>query len=64
METKKLKVGQRVWWYEAPGQVVTVPVKEFEEYGVKLDSGEIIFDMRENLITPKDLKENTDNGRI
>lgn len=63
MGTKKLKVGARVLWLgESPGQVATVPVESWEEYGIKLDSGEIIYDLRSNLITPQDLKE-PPNGR-
>jgi hypothetical protein len=56
MKTEKLKVGQRVLWYDSPGQVVTVPKESWEEYGIKLDSGRIVFDLRGNLFTAADLE--------
>lgn len=58
METinKKLRIGQRVLWLETWGQIVTVPAKTYDEYGIKLDSGEIIFALDSELITPEDLE--------
>jgi hypothetical protein len=44
MKTKILKLGDRVSWYDQPGQIVTVPVDPGGEYGVKLDTGELVFD--------------------
>ena len=41
---------------ESLGKVVTVPIDPGEEYGIKLDSGEIIFDLRDALITSGDLE--------
>jgi len=46
---RKLKVGQRVEWYGESGQVVTVPADPDDEYGVKLDTGKIVFDIDSNL---------------
>jgi hypothetical protein len=44
MKITKLKAGDRVTWYGESGTVVTVPTEPGGEYGVKLDSGRIIFD--------------------
>jgi hypothetical protein len=55
METK-LMVGQRILWFEEPGQIVTVPKESWAEYGIKLDSGRIVFDLRGNLMTAEDLE--------
>ena len=52
----KLKVGQRVVWFESWGTVTTVPVETYEEYIVKLDSGEFIYSMDYDLITPEDIE--------
>lgn len=53
---QKLKVGQRVLWFETWGTVVTVPVEPWDEYIVKLDSGEMIYAMDYDLITPEDIE--------
>ena len=56
MKTIKLKLGQKVLWYgEEPGQIVTVPTEPWLEYGVKLDSGRIIYDDGANLLTSEEL---------
>ena len=52
----KLKVGQRVLWYEQPGQIVTVPTDPGSEYGVKLDTGQTIFDDDTVLLTSEGLE--------
>jgi len=46
---RKLKVGQRVEWYGESGQIVTVPTDPGDEYGVKLDTGRVVFDIDSNL---------------
>ena len=52
----KLWLGQRVLWFETWGTVATVPKETFEEYIVKLDSGEFIYSMDYDLITPEDIE--------
>jgi len=49
MKAKILKVGDRVTWYGESGQIVTVPADPSDEYGVKLDTGKIVFDIDSNL---------------
>lgn len=52
MKPKKLKVGDQVWWYGIPGVIIALPVDEWGEYKVHLETGEIIYD-DESVITMK-----------
>lgn len=50
MKSRKIKVGDKIWWYGITGIILALPADDWGEYKVRLDTGEIIYDYEDTLV--------------